>query len=80
MDNFTVESTTSFEMGNYTKTNISTNFTNETNITMLISTILTPSGGGSGTGGKGPQCFYWDLFVRILLNSILAMLGIFGNR
>ena len=80
MDKFTAESSTGFEMGNYTTTNFSTTFTNEINTTILISTMLLPSGGGNGGGGKGPQCFYWDLFVRILLNSFLAMLGVIGNR
>ena len=80
MDKFTVESSTGFEMGNYTTTNVFTTFTNEINSIVLISTVLSPSGGGNGGGGKGPQCLYWDLFVRILLNSILAILGIIGNR
>ena len=80
MDTFTAESSAGFEMGNCTTTNFSTTFTNEINTTMLISAMLSPSGGGNGGSGKGPQCFYWDLFVRILLNSILAMLGFIGNR
>ena len=80
MDKFTAESSTGFKMGNYTTTNVFTTFTNEINSTVSISTILSPSGGGNEGGGKEPQCFYWDLFVRILLNSILAMLGIIGNR
>ena len=78
METSTVESFTDIEMGNYTATNVSITSTIEQNTTMII--ILAASGGGSGGAGKGPQCFYWDLFVRILLNSALAVLGIIGNR
>ena len=45
---------------------------------LLKNNPLAPSSGGGGS--NGPQCFHWDLLVRILLNSILAVLGIVGNR
>ena len=79
MKKSTAESSSDFVTESYAITNFSTKSTPEVNITILISTILA-SGGGSGGGSKGPECFYWDLFVKITLNSMLAVLGFIGNR
>ena len=50
------------------------------NVTNITSASTTSGGGAGKTGGStGPQCFYWDFLVRILLNSIFAVLGILGN-
>ena len=43
----------------------------------------TPSGGGDSdeeNRSEEQKCFYWDLLLRIILNSVLAVLGIIGNR
>ena len=69
--------------GNFTKpdapmeTMFSTLVSNVTNITAAAAA----SGGeaGKATGSTRPPCFYWDFLVRILLNSIFAVLGILGN-
>ena len=69
--------------GNFTisdapmETIFSTLVSNVTNITAAPAA----SGGDAGkaAGSTRPQCFYWDLLVRILLNSIFAVLGILGN-
>ena len=69
--------------GNFTtpdapmETIFSTLVSNATNITAAPAA----SGGEAGmaAGSTKPQCFYWDFLVRILLNSIFAVLGILGN-
>ena len=75
MEKSTTESSIDFETEIYTVPNVSTTSTVEVNTSILLSIILASDG-----GSKGPECFYWDLFVRIILNSVLAVLGFIGNR
>ena len=50
------------------------------NVSNLTAAPEAPNAGASkGGGSTGPQCFYWDFLVRILLNSVFAVLGILGN-
>ena len=59
----------------------------ETGFSSLISNVsnltaapeASNAGGSTGGGSTRPQCFYWDFLVRILLNSIFAVMGIVGN-
>ncbi len=49
---------------------------------MVTAALVTAAGTGGGTGVRGLErrCFGFDLADRILLNTILGVMGVFGNR
>ena len=78
MNNSTMEKTTLYKNTTKVLTAVNTSYT-DTALSILTITLSAPSGGSGGKSNTA-QCFYWDLLVRILLNTILAVLGIIGNR
>ena len=77
-----------YEMDSHTIHNSNTIDTNSVmtpggNISDVTEVITTPSvrvGAAWGTGSEKPDCFYFDLCVKVLLNTILAVIGLIGNR